>query len=173
MGSGHKNTQGHHSSPEGAYLHHQKDGPERLWSYAPPWLIWLAILGVAYVGRWLWPASPWFALFAEASVILWCWVAWRMTRTLHEVLRLLALMTIGIIGVFLILGNILGMNAAMVSLWGGIGFSFNVAWTIRRMLMPEWLRGQRQVNPMAAKLLETLGGAQLGTPKQKVIEGLG
>lgn len=154
-----------------SHAQHAKEGPARLWSYVPPWFIWFAILGVAALGHWLWPASPWFALVAEASILLWVWVAVRMSQNLHEVLRVLACATVVIVGLFIILANILGLNAVLVSLWGGVGFSFNVAWTIRRMLLPEFRTGQRQMSPGAQKLLDALGGAQLGTAKRKAIEG--
>lgn len=160
-----------HTSP--GHARHVKDGPGRLWPYVPPWLIWLAMLAVAALGRWLWGGNGFYPVMVLLAAQGGMWVVYRMTRTLHEVLRVLAIATMAVVGIFIIMVGILGLNTVLLSLWGGVGFTVCSYWTVRRMLLPEFEKGQRAASPMAQRLIDALGGAQIGTPKQKIIEGLG
>ncbi len=162
---------GHNNADAHGKHYHKKEGPARPWAYVPPYFIWLAILGVALLGRYFWALNQWFTFMATVMVVLWVWVAARMTRHLNDVLRLLACGTIVVIGMFIITVNIMGATPVLVSLWGGFGFAVCVAWTIRKMLLPEFEKGQRQASPMAQRLIDALGGAQLGSPKRQMIEG--
>jgi hypothetical protein len=155
------------------HVHREKHGISRLWPYVPPWLIWLTILGIAALGRWLWGGTGFYPVLVELWGVGAIVLVLKMTKTLHEVLRMLAAFSVAVVTIFIILVGILGLNAVLWSLWGGIGFSVCSYWTMRRMLLPEFEKGQRQASPMAQRLIDALGGASIGSPKQKVIEGIG
>src|SRR5687768_10594499 len=96
----HKSISQHTSSELNQGARVTKYGASRLLAYAPPWLIWLFTLGMALTGRWLWGGSPWFPMGAELATIGGCWIVWKMSKGLHEVLRVLAMASVVVIGLF-------------------------------------------------------------------------
>lgn len=168
-------SQGHGHGEHQQHAHRQKDGPGRLWPYVYPWFIWLMMMTVAALGRWLWGsnpvAAPWYSAGVETATLGGLWLCFKMTKNLHEVLRILACFTTVVVGMFVFIVGILGLNAVMWSLWGGVGFVVCMYWNMRRMLLPAYEKGQRDASPMAQRLIDALGGAQLGQPKREVIEG--
>lgn len=155
-----------HAHEQGtAHARTVKHGVSRLLPYAPPWLIWFGILAIAVVGHWLWGGSalyPMGAMLAHQGAMV---ITWKLTKTLNEVLRLLALASIAASMIFVIAVGVLGPNAVMVSLWGGVGFTLCVYWSIRRMLLTA-TNSQTVVaegSPLA-KLMTALNGAKVGTP---------
>lgn len=162
-----------HSDTHTGYVHKEKYGPTRLWPYVHPWLLWLLILGIAALGRALWGGNGFYPVLAQTWCIGGIVLVWKMTKNLHEVLRMLAAFSVAAVGIFVIVVGIIGLNSVLWSLWGGIGFCICSYWTMRRMLLPEFEKGQRAQSPMAQRLLDALGGASIGSPKQQVIEGIG
>ena len=176
--SGHRavSSSTHHNqhNNHGRYEHHEKHGLGRLLPYAPPWLIWLGTLGIAVLGRLLWGhfdnwVGKTYPLFAYIGTHFLVWICWRMTKPLHEVLRVLSCASVAVMGLFCIVVGIAGMNAILWSLWGGIGFVVCSGWVARRMLLQAHEKGSQAGGVMAQRLLAALNGAQLGQVKQ--IEG--
>lgn len=157
---------GHHAEHHG---HTSKYGASRLLPYAPPWIMWLFTLAVAALGHALWGRNPLFPMAAMMATQGGMWVAWRMSKPLHEVLRILSMMSVFVFGLYVIVVSIVGMTAVMWSLWGGIGFTICSYWTIRRLLLAENSKGIQAGTVMAERLLNVLNGAKLGNPQQ--IEG--
>jgi hypothetical protein len=127
-------------------------------------MIWLFTLAVALTARALWGGSPWFPLMAELATLGGCWLVWKMSKGLHEVLRVLAMASVVIVGLFVIVVNIVGPTQILVSLWGGVGFTLCCYWAMRRMLLTAQEKGTQHNSSNAQKLLDALNGAKAGTP---------
>lgn len=158
---------GTHGVPVHGAVH--RDGPSRLLSYAPPWIIWLFALVVALVGHSLWGDNRLYPMSALLATQGGIWVAWRMSKPLHEVLRVLACASVAVFGLFVIVVGVLGMTTVLWSLWGGVGFTVCAYWMIREMLKPASERGAQANGTAARKFLDALNGASVGKTKQ--IEG--
>lgn len=150
-----------------------KHGVSRLLVYAPPWVIWLLWLPIAGIVYKIWgedyDARPWLSIGVLIATGGAAWITWRYGAHRGELLRLLATGTTVLAGLWLLVASIVGPATRPVpDLWGGVGASICIYWTIRRALMGTGDQVVAAAGP-AAKLVEALQGARLGIPK--VLDG--
>jgi hypothetical protein len=150
-----------------------KHGVSRLLIYVPPWAIWLLWWPVALTVYGIWgrdyDARPWMSLIELIVTTIAVVGCVRYAPHRGELLGVLATVSTALFGGWLLVASIVGPTTRPVpDLWGGIGASICVYWTMRRALMGPGDQVVAATGP-AAKLVEALRGARLGTPR--VLEG--
>lgn len=144
-----------------------KHGVSRLLPYMPPWLMWLGVMFIAVLGWALWGDSPWYPVATWTAHIGAIGVSRRMTRhkPTGDVLVLLALGSIAGSGLLSVMVGVLGPTSVMWSLWGGVGFTLCMYWTIRRLhLTGEMKNVEATVGGSVQKIIDSLNGAKAGNP---------
>lgn len=142
-----------------------KHGVSRLLPYAPPWLMWIGVLIIALTGWALWGESPWYPLATLLAHQGALGVSRRMTKAkpIEDVMVVLALSSIVGSTLFSVMVGVLGPTSVLISLWGGIGFTLCMYWTIRRMhLTGDMAKAEAATSTNVQKILDSLNGAKTG-----------
>lgn len=142
-----------------------KHGVSRLLPYAPPWLMWAGVLIIAVTGWALWGGSPWYPVATWTAHLGALGVSRKMTmaKATGDVLVLLAMGSILGSGLLSVMIGVLGPTSVMLSLWGGIGFTLCMYWTIRRLHLTGDIKNvENAASGSVAKILESLNGAKVG-----------
>lgn len=147
-----------------------KHGVSRLLPYLPPWLVWLVLLVIAVAVWGVWgrsyDARPWYSMGALIATMVAIVGVLRYSTALHEALRVLAVGSTALAGLWLIVAGIVGpFTRPVIDLWAGVGFVICVFWSMRRALLGASNANAVAATGPAAKLLEVLNGAKLGPPK--------
>lgn len=146
-----------------------KHGASRLLVYTPPWVVWLLWLPIAAIIYRIWGddyvARPWLSLGLFCATVGAATITYRYGEHRGELLRLLATGTSVLAGLWLLVASIIGpLTRPVPDLWGGVGASICIYWTIRRALMGTGDQVVAATGP-AAQLVDALRGARLGKPK--------